>query len=378
MRIAFVGSEGVPYHAAFAKITEEIGCRLAAAGHQVIVYGRRRYVPDGSPYRGMLRVPLPSWNTKHLDTPTFTLLSVLHVLRRAEVDIAHIHGIGPAIWALLPRMRRVKVVVQVHSLDWQRAKWGPLARLYLRLSERAAVRWSNAAIAVSPVIKDYLEGRYGGSVYYVPNGVEIQQAPLARHLHEVGLEPGKYLLFMGRLVPEKGCHHLIEAVRRIRPALPLVMAGGESHSEEYARALRQMADSQVRFLGYVTGRLKEELLGNAYIYVQPSDLEGMSLALLEAMAYGRCILASDIAENMVVVRDSAATFRAGDVEDLAHQLANLLGQPQLVRELGERAEVLAASHYGWDTVTRQVEDIYRRLVQPEQALEATSKESQLP
>jgi glycosyltransferase involved in cell wall biosynthesis len=305
-----------------------------------------------------------------MDTLTFALLSAVHVLRADNVDIAHIHGIAPAVWTLLPRLRAIKTVVHIHSTDWRRAKWGRSARLFLRLGEYAAVRWSDAAIAVSPVVKDYLENRYGKAVHYVSNGVDILPTPEPEHLRQLGLKSGQYLLFMGRLVPEKGCHYLLEAVRRVNPPLPLVMAGGESHSREYMHRLEEAANSQVRFLGYATGPLKEELLAHACIYIQPSDLEGMSLTLLEAMSYGRCIIMSDIPENTVVAKDCAVTFRAGDVNDLTEQLASLLRQPQRVQELGRRAKRVAASHQSWNDVATEVEAIYRLLLQPGRAADA--------
>ena len=378
MRIAFLGAHGVPFHGAFDKVTEEIGSRLVERGHEVTVYGRRRCVPHSDPYRGLKRVPLPSWDTKHLDTISSTFLSALHLITNGGADIAHIHGAGPALCALLPRLRGIKTVVRVPSLDSQRAKWGRAARLFLRFSEYAAVHWSDATIVVSPTVKDYLETRYGRSVHYVPNGVDIASPGPPQQLPEIGLESGKYLLFMGRLVPEKGCHYLIEAVSRLKPTMPLVMAGGDSHSERYVRDLKEKANSQVRFLGYVTGQLKEELLANAYLYIQPSDLEGMSLSLLEAMAYGRCILMSDIPENMLVTQDCAVTFRAGDTDHLTQQLANLLQQPQLVADMGKNAKQHAASHYSWDTVAAEVEVIYSRLIQqPDQAIEPRGERGEL-
>lgn len=369
MRIAFLGSEGVPYPNAFAKITEEIGQRLVGRGHEVLVFGRRHFVPDSTPYHGMLRVPLPSWNSKHLDTLSFTFLSVIHLLCSGWADVAHIHGIGPSILARLPSLRRTKSVVHFHALDWRRAKWGPLARRYLQLSEAAAVRLPDATVVVSQELKSYIKQRYGRSVYYVPQGVDKPNRRPPAEILTLGLKPQQYVLFLGRLVPEKGLHHLIEAYRRLaaRGGLglpPLVVAGGAAHTDEYARWLKETAPADVRFLGHVTGRLKDELFSHASVFVQPSELEGLSLGLLEAMSYGNAVLASDIPENVEAARDAAIYFQTRDVDHLASQLEGLLRRPQRAQELGDRAAAYVGSHYSWDLVSSEMEDVYRSVLRP--------------
>jgi glycosyltransferase involved in cell wall biosynthesis len=368
MRIAFLGSEGVPYPNAFAKISEEIGWRLVERGHEVLVYGRRRYVPEATPYRGMMRVPVSSWNSKHLDTITFTFLSTLHLLRSGWADIAHYHGIGPSVLAVMPALRGMKSVVHIHSLDWQRAKWGLLARRYLRLSEAAAVRLPQATVTVSRGLKAYLEDRYGRTVYYVPQGLDRPVRRQPRVLGTLGLLPGRYLLYMGRLVPEKGLHYLLEAYRRLVDGSagpeppPLVVAGGGAHSDDYARRVQDTAPPGVRFLGQVEGRLKEELLSHAYLYIQPSELEGLSLALLEAMSYGNAVLVSDIPENMEAVGEHGVSFHSRDVDDLTERLAALLRDPTGVRALGPRAREHVLSSYSWDRVAEEMEAVYRQVL----------------
>jgi len=368
MRIAILGSEGVPYPNAFAKISEEIGCRLVERGHEVLVYGRRRFVPDATPYRGMMRVPIPSWNSKHLDTITFTFLSTLHLLRSGWADIAHYHGIGPSLLAVLPPLRGMKSVVHVHALDWQRAKWGLFARRYLRLSEATAVRVPQATVAVSLGLKAYLEGRYGRTVYYVPQGLDRPVRRQPKVLGTLSLRPGRYLLYMGRLVPEKGLHYLLEAYRRLANGSagpeppPLVVAGGAAHSDDYVRRVQDSAPPGVHFLGHVEGRLKEELLSQAYLYIQPSEMEGLSLALLEAMSYGNAVLVSDIPENLEAVAEHGVTFRSRDVDDLAERLATLLRDPAGVRLLGQHAREHVLSRYSWDRVAEEMEAVYHHVL----------------
>ena len=370
MRIAFLGSEGVPYPNAFAKITEEVGSRLVERGHEVLVYGRRRCAPEDTRYRGMMRVPLSSWNSKHLDTITFSFLSTLHLLRSGWADIAHYHGIGPSVLAGLPALRGMKSVVHIHGLDWQRAKWGRLARRCLRFSEATAVRSPHAAVAVSEGLKAYLEDRYRRTVYYVPQGVDRPHQRRPELIDSLGLQPRRYIFFMGRLVPEKGLHYLLEAYRRLAdrragPGLPpLVVAGGGAHSDEYVRRVQDSAPAGVRFLGHVEGQLKEELLSHAYLYVQPSEMEGLSLALLEAMSYGNAVLVSDIPENMEAVGEHGVSFRSRDIDDLTGKLVELLRDPTGVRAIGERAREHVLSRYSWDLVAEQLEAVYQRVLTP--------------
>jgi glycosyltransferase involved in cell wall biosynthesis len=365
MRIAFLGSEGVPYPNAFAHITEQIGTRLVDRGHEVLVYGRKHFVPESTPYRGMQRVALPSLNTKHFDTISFVMLSALHLLRTGWADVAHIHGIGPSTFAKLPRLRGTKSVVHLHALDWQRAKWGGFAKRYLQLSETAAVRLPDATVVVSETLKAYVQERYNRVAHYVPQGVEPPEKETPSEILSLGLEPRGFLLFMGRLVPEKGVHYLVEAYRRLteRGSMPpLIIAGGAAHTDSYATELKASAPDGVQFLGHVDGRLKRELLTHAGLFVQPSELEGLSLGLLEAMSYGNAVLASDIPENVEAASTHAAYFHSKDVDHLTEQLGMLLDSPSETLLLGERGAEFVTERYSWDHVASEMEAVYQSIL----------------
>jgi glycosyltransferase involved in cell wall biosynthesis len=382
MKVAFLGAEGVPYPAAFAKITEEIGARLADRGNEVLVYGRRRYVAHNDAYRGMQRRAVTSFNTKHFDTLSFSSLSMLHLLGSGWADVAHIHGIGPGPLAAGPRLRGIKTVVHVHALDWNREKWGKVAKLCLRAGERASVSLPDATVTVSRGLKQYLEQKYEKPVFYVPQGLDEPIYAEAQEILAIGLRPRDYLLFMGRLVPEKGVHHLLDAYKSLanqwtdkaRPLPPLVIAGSPAHSAEYAESLRRTAPSNVRFLGHVDGRLKLELFSNAAVYLQPSLLEGLSLTLLEALSYGNAVLVSDIPENLEVMSDlessDAMTFRTGDVGDLSLKLEELLRDEEHTRQIGERAGAKVRAMYSWDHATDEMEHVYESILAPGRALKA--------
>jgi glycosyltransferase involved in cell wall biosynthesis len=311
----------------------------------------------------MQRIVLPSVNTKHLDTISFALLSVVDLLARRDVDIAHIHGIGPSVVAFIPRLKGIKSVVQVHGLDWQRAKWGWLAKAYLRASEYSSVYFPDATVVVYRTLRNYFNDRLGRSLCYIPQGVDAVEPREPDQIQKYGLDGGDYILFMARLVPEKGCHYLVQAYRGLQTDKKLVIAGGTAHSSSYAETLRRLArdDKRVVLVGHVTGTLKQELLSNAYIFVQPSEMEGLSLGLLEAMRYGNCVLVSDIPENLEAMAGHGYSFRSKNYKDLKRRLESLLSNPQLVAEKKKTAPRYVESAHSWDFVADEYEKLYLSL-----------------
>lgn len=197
-------------------------------------------------------------------------------------------------------------------------------------------------------------------------------------LKQWGLEAENYILFLGRFSPEKNCHLLVEAFEKIDTQVKLVLAGGFSYDNGYARELRRHENDRIRFLDYVSGDALDELLTNAMLFVLPSDLEGLSLALLEAMGAGCCVLTSDIPENCELVEDTGFTFRRGDVLDLERMLRLLLPDPEVRRRSGQSARRRIAEHYNWDVITRQIEAEYLRTLgrepEPSQSAKIPSTE----
>ena len=358
LKIAFLGLKGIPFPAGIENFTEEVGARLAARGHQVTVYVRP-YVEVGASYKGMRIVHLPSINTKHLDAITHTFLATLHVLS-GNADIVHFHALGPSVFAWLPRLFGRATVSQVHGLDWERVKWGWFARQCLRAAETAALYFPHRTMAISRGLVAYFAAQYGREVDYVPTGVmpgEIQ-APLL--IRELGLEGDDYLLFLGRLVPEKGCHHLLAAYAGLATTRKLVIAGPASHSEDYAESLRRAAGPNVIFTGAVTGRLLEELYSHAYLYVLPSDVEGLPHSLLHALSFGKCVLASDIDANREAMGECGITFRRGDVAHLRERLMELLADPARVQALAADGRQWVQREYTWEAVVDRMEASYRQ------------------
>ena len=352
-----IGLKGVPaLHGGIERHVEELSRGLARLGHDVTVYCRDYYTPAGASVEGLTLRRLPSVNTKHLDAWTHTLLASLDAASR-RFDVYHYHALGPATLAFIPRSLGKTVVVTVHGLDWQREKWGRVASAYLRAGEWAAARLASRTVVVSRELQRYFARRYRRRTTYIPNAVKAPGPVNLRALEPYELEPGRYLLTVGRLVPEKGIHLLLEAFRDVATDLPLVVVGDDPHGK-YLEQLKEQADDRVRFVGYVYGPPLAAFYAGAYLYIQPSTLEGLSIALLEAMSYGAGVLASDIPPNVEALGDAGFYFPTGDVAALGEQLRRLLAAPADVKEKGAAAERRVADLYSWEEVARRTAAVY--------------------
>jgi glycosyltransferase involved in cell wall biosynthesis len=358
LRVAFIGGRGVvSKYSGIETFYEEIGCRLSGMGHEVTAYCRTYFTPPGKRHNGMRAVRLPTIRSKHLETVVHTFLSTLHVLTQ-PCDVVHYHALGPALFSFIPRLVGKKTVVTVQGLDWQRKKWGWLASVVLRLGERAAVGLPTRTMVVSRVLQKHYRVGYGVETSYVPNGGFLRERRLPDKILELGLQPGKYILFLGRFSPEKGCHLLVEAYEQLDTDVKLVMAGGSSYCDDYSRQLQAHANDRIRMLSWVSGEALDELLTNAMLFVLPSDLEGLSLALLDAMGAGLCVLSSDVAENREAVGDAGFTFRRGDMGDLADRLRFLLANPAVREAAGKAAKRRIREHYQWSGIAKEIERVY--------------------
>ena len=358
VRVAFIGGRGVvSKYSGIESYYEQAGHELARLGHEVTVYCRSYFTPAMERYNGMRVRRLPTIRSKHLETLVHTFLSTLDAIA-SDYDVVHYHCLGPALFSFLPRLAGKRTVVTVQGLDWQRAKWGALAARVLRLGEAAAVALPNATMVVSQTLQQYYHNQHHRETIYAPNGATpiLRRAPI--RLRDWDLLPDNYVLFLGRLSPEKNCHLLIEAFEEVRTDMKLVLAGGSSHSKSYVANLRRHASPRIRFLPWVSGAHLEELLSNAALFVLPSALEGLSLALLDAMAAGVCVLTSDIPENREVVEGAGFTFRGGDLADLERMLDVLIHNPELRRQAVVRQRNRIRSHYQWPEVARSIEKTY--------------------
>jgi glycosyltransferase involved in cell wall biosynthesis len=358
LRVAFIGGRGVvSKYSGIETYYEEIGKRLTGMGHQVTVYCRTYFTPPVKQHNGMRVVRLPTIRSKHMETLVHTFLSTLHVFVQ-PCDVVHYHALGPALFSFIPRLAGKKTVVTVQGLDWQRKKWGRVASALLRLGERAAVSLPSTTMVVSRTLQQHYGENYGIETSYVPNGGLLRARPFADKIFDWGLEPGRYILFLGRFSPEKGCHLLLEAYERLDTEIKLVMAGASSYCDDYSRQLRTHASERIKMLDWVSGESLNELLTNAMLFVLPSDLEGLSLALLDAMGAGLCVLTSDVAENREAIDSAGFTFRRGDVADLADRLRFLIANPAVREAAGQAAKCRIRDHYQWPNIATEIERIY--------------------
>ena len=306
-------------------------------------------------------VRLPTIRSKHWETVVHTILSTAHVLTQ-ECDVVHYHALGPALFSFLPRIFGKKTVVTVQGLDWQRKKWGWLASRVLRLGERASVQLPSGTMVVSQALQHHYREEHGVDTFYVPNGGVLRERREPAKILEWGLEPGKYILFLGRFSPEKGCHLLVEAYEQLDTNVRLVLAGGSNYCDEYTRELRTHASERILMLDWVSGETLDELLTNAMLFVLPSDVEGLSLALLDAMGAGLCVLTSDIVENRELVDEAGFTFQNGNSTDLADRLRFLIANPAVREAAGQAAKVRIREQYLWHGIADNIEKVYFTLM----------------
>jgi len=358
LRIAFIGGRGlISGYSGIETCYEELGKRLAAMGHEVTVYCRSNFTPPQEEHQGMRLVRLPAMRSKHLETAVHTLLSTLHVMVH-RCDVVHYQALGPALFSFLPRLVGKKTVVTVQGLDWRRKKWGRIPAALLRAGEWASARLPDATVVVSHTLQEHYRREYGIVPDYVPNGTVIRRSRDPLRVCKWGIQPGKYILYLGRFSPEKNCGLLIAAYKRIETDLKLVLAGPAAYSREYAAELRQHESDKIRVLDWVSGLDLDELLANAVLFVLPSDVEGLSLSLLDAMGAGVCVLASDIGENREALGETGFTFRCGDVRSLEQMLGRLIHDRRARQAAAYRAQQRVSEHYLWPGIAAKMQSVY--------------------
>lgn len=371
LKIAMFGHKRLPSREGGVEIVvEELSSRIVNRGHSVTCYNRRGHHISGAQYdtntaedyRGIRIKHVPTFERKGLAAVTSSFFAAL-CSGFGDYDVVHIHAEGPAFFSFIPKWMGKRIVVTIHGLDWQREKWkSGFGAKFIRLGEKHAVRWADEIIVLSRAVQDYFLDTYGRRTRWIPNGVTRPKHAEPKQIREqFGLEGQDYLLFLGRLVPEKGLRYLIEAFRQVKTDKKLVIAGGSSDTDGFIRELYTLAagNERILFTGFVQGDLLEELYSNAYLYTLPSDLEGMPLSLLEAMSYGNCCLVSDIPECADVVEDKAMIFRRADVAHLRDQLQAACDNPENVRTLKEQAADFICEKYNWDSVVTQTMELYR-------------------
>lgn len=365
MKISFLVLKGLPFPGGVERYMEAVGPRLSARGHDVRIYSISYRTKLPSSHGGMRICTVPAFPSKSLEKPSAALFASLRASFDGA-DVVHVHTFGQSLFGILPRLLGKKVVIQGHGLEWRRAKWGRVARAFLRFSEWSSVHVPHALTVVSRTQKQYMKERYGVDASFIPPGVAPATVVPPEEIKKLGLRGGDYVLFAARLEREKGLHYLIEAYRTLKTGMKLVVAGDNPLDGTYRSEMHALAGGHpgIIFTGFATGRLLQELFSNCYAFVLPSEIEGLPIAVLEAMSYGCACLVSDIPENKEAIEGHGFTFQDRDPGDLARQLAFLIDSPEHVKAIGSAAKSYVAGRYDWDKVTLELEALYRSLTAP--------------
>lgn len=369
LAISMFGQKRLSREGGIEIVVKELCTRMAEKGYVVTCYNRSGHHVSGAKYdakmeyKGIRQKYVPTIEQKGLAAVSSSGFAALYSAL-GKYDVVHIHAEGPAFFAWLPKLFGKRVVVTVHGIDWKREKWkSGFGSKFIHQGEKNAVKYADEIIVLSKGVQNYFRKTYGRETRFIPNGVnrpEIRQAKLVNEMF--GLTKDSYILFLGRLVPEKGIRYLIEAFKSVKTDKKLVIAGGSSDTDSFMQELKDLAkdDDRIIFTGFVQGRMLDELYSNAYIYTLPSDLEGMPLSLLEAMSYGNCCLVSDIPECTEVVEDKALIFKKSSVQDLSQKLQYACDCPEKVESMKKQAADFICKKYNWDDVVEETLKLYRR------------------
>lgn len=378
MKVGMIGHKRVPSREGGIEIVvEELSTRMVKHGIQVDIYNRSghnvagiKYDKDNKKiktYKGCNIITIPTFENKKLNAVVYSFLATVRAVF-GRYDVIHFHAEGPCSMIWLPHFLGIRTVATIHGLDWQRSKWGGFATKYLKFGEKIAAKYADEIIVLSKSVQKYFKDTYNRHTIYIPNGinkVKFREAKIITEKYSIG--KNDYILFLARLVPEKGLDYLLEAFGRLDTDKKLVIAGGSSHTNDYIELIKKKVNKineknaknkRIIMTGFVQGRELEELYSNAYVYVLPSDIEGMPISLLEAMSYGNCCLVSDICENISVIGNYGEKFCKGDVDSLYKKLYELLQNKNKVEIYRENVQDYVLNKYNWDNVVESTEKLY--------------------
>ena len=367
IRVAVLGVRGIPeVQGGIERHCQELYPRLVRLGCEVVIIARKGYVPPNPyVYKGVKVIPIWTIRRKYLETIFHSFIGILWlVFHYKQFNIVHVHAIGPSLFIPLARILGLKVITTNHGPDYDRRKWGWLAKSILRIGERFGTQYSHAIIAVAQYIKKYLSQTYNRDVFYIPNGAQPNTLkPSTDLLNRFDLESGRYIIAVGRLVPEKGFHDLLEVFSKIKTEYKLIIAGSAVFDDNYSRNLKKRAVEveNVVLTGFLKSVELNELYYHAGFFVQPSYHEGLSLSLLEALSYALPVLVSDIISNKEVELPAERYFKCGNLDDLQNKLKVLLGKKLTISEhqiIRQQIE----NKYNWELIARQTFDVYEKVL----------------
>jgi len=389
MKIAMIGQKGIPaIYGGIERHVEELATRLVGCGFDVSAYCRPWYFKENHEsrlrdatarqvritnheYKGIKLIILPSIKTKNLDAITHTFISTLHAIFIIKPDVIHYHGVGPSLLSWIPRLLapKIKVIATFHCIDRKHQKWGFIARLALRIGEWAACHFADKTITVSKTLQQYCSEVYDKDVLYIPNGVNVEEknsiVKRAEVLKKFELKKEKYLLMVSRLVRHKGAHYLIQAFCDLKKNdkefsdLKLVIAGDSAFTDDYVKELKRLAkgNRDIVFAGFQSGKALENLFLNSLVVIHPSESEGLPIAVLEAMSYGKVVIASNIPENMEIVKKHGVSFENKNIEDLMAKMSTAIAANDL-KKRGELAKQFVKKKYNWEGIAKKTKEVY--------------------
>ena len=374
MHIALIGQKGLPrQYGGIETHVEELATRLVRHGNHVTAYTRSWYTPANmNLYNGIVLKSLPSINTKHLDAISHTFLATLHACLIERPDIIHFHGVGPSLLSWIPKILRPQAVVinTFHCIDREHAKWGAFARWMLQLGEKACIKFGHEVIAVSRTLVNYIAVSYHQRVHYIPNGISPRRANTDDVLlAPFDLQSFQYIAMVARLVPHKGAHTLIDAWKLAKEKEPellrntkLAIIGGSAFTDSYVEQLHAQArgDSSIVLTGFQRGDVLKALFAGAKFIVHPSTSEGLPIAILEAMSFGKAVIASDIPENMEVIAEYGVPFSTGDVKELSEKIIELASDEMQTASIGHAAREFVETEYHWDDIANATVELYEK------------------
>lgn len=366
MKVAMIGHKKIPSRLGGVEVVvEKISEGLVKRGVSVTAFNRRLNSKDKKNYiyKGIRVKTVPTIMYRGISAASSSLFASLYVAIK-PFDIVHYHAEGPAAMLWIPKIFRKKVLVTIHGLDYKRDKWGKLGQKYIEFGEWCVAKFADNIIVLNKETQNYFKNKYNRSTVYIPNGISKPNILLPNELAKYNLKKDEYILFLGRIVPEKGIENLIKAFKKLKTTKKLVIAGGASDTNGFFNKMKQMAssDNRIIFTGFVDGNLLSELYSNAYLYVLPSKLEGMPIGLMEAMAFGNCCLVSDIPECKNVVMNHGIVFKNNDFNDLYLKLEELVKNPKKVEMLKSKSADYILNKYQWTTVINKTLELYKESI----------------
>ncbi len=362
MKIVVLGTRGIPYiQGGVETHCEELYPRLVDLGIDVTLITRKSYVTDltSTEYKGVKLKHIFTPKKKSIEAIVHTFLGVLYA-RTKNPDVLHIHAIGPSLMVPFARLLGLKVVVTNHGPDYDRQKWGKLAKWVLKSGEKLGTKYANKVIVISDVIKNILKDKYDRTdTQLIYNGVNIPEKSInTDYLDELGIKKDNYIIGVGRFVEEKGFHDLVEAYKALGTDVKLVLVGDADHESEYSIKLKTMAkENNVVLTGFIKGEQLKQVFSHTKLFVMPSYHEGLPIALLEAMSYNLDVLVSDIPANLEVSLDAEDYFNVSNIKDLENKL-----EVKLKNDIDRNFTEVISQKYNWDSIALQVLDVYKSVI----------------